>query len=155
MTSHDLSASAVVPVTPEQAYDAVVSAPLERLLGTRSGPIPPVVRTEGDGVPWGTSIGQARTIVLGDGGRLLETLEQADRPGTYRYRLSEVRGPMRPLVRTVDGRFTFVAEGSGTRVTWSWRLHLTAPPVRLLMPVFGMFWQRSARHAFAQVSELT
>jgi hypothetical protein len=159
MTSYDLSASAVVPGTIEQAYDAVVSSPLERLLGRRSGPIPPVVRTEGEGpAPWGSSIGQARTIVLGDGGRLLETLVEADRPAAYGYRLTEVRGPMRPLVRSVDGRFTFVAEAGdtpATRVTWSWRLHLTAAPVRLLMPVFGVFWRRSARDAFAQVAELT
>jgi hypothetical protein len=156
MTTYDLSASAVVPAAPERAYDAVVSSPLERLLGKRSGPIPPVVRTEGaDSGPWGSSIGQTRTIVLGDGGRLLETLVETDRPAAYGYRLSDVRGPMRPLVRTVEGRFTFVPEGAGTRVTWSWRLHLTAAPVRLLMPVFGVFWRRSARDAFAQVAELT
>jgi hypothetical protein len=61
---------------------------------------------------------------------------------------------MRPLVRAVDGRFTFVPEGDGTRVTWTWRLHLTAAPVRLLMPAFGVFWRRAARHAFAQVAAL-
>jgi hypothetical protein len=156
MTTYDLSASALVAGATERAYDAVVSSPLERLLGKRSGPIPPVLRTEDDDADaWGSRIGQTRTIVLGDGGRLLETLVETDRPTAYGYRLTDVRGPMRPLVRTVDGRFTFVSEGDRTRVTWSWRLHLTAAPVRLLMPAFGVFWRRSARDAFAQVAELT
>lgn len=154
MTTYELSSSAVVPAPPEQAYDLVIATPLEGLFGSRSGMIPPVLRTEDEDGAWGSRVGQSRTIVLGDGGRMLETLVDTDRPRTYGYRLSQIRGPMKPLVRGVEGRFAFTAEASGTRVTWSWRLHLTAPPVRLLMPVFGVFWRRSAQQAFARVAEL-
>lgn len=152
MSTYDLSASQVIAGTPEQAYDAVVLAPLERLFGRRSGPIPPVKRTEDFSGVWG-SVGQTRTIVLGAGGRLHETVRFADRPADFGYLLSDVRGPMKPLARSVEGRFTFVAEGAGTRVTWSWRMHLTSPAVRLLMPVFGTFWRRGAAGAFAEADQ--
>src|SRR5215217_1435809 len=96
---YDVSASEVLPTSPEVAYDTVVGAPLEDILGDRSGPIPPVRETRGHEGPWGT-VGQTRTVVLGDGGTVLETLVGADRQTTdYRYRLTDVRGPMKLLVR--------------------------------------------------------
>ena len=151
IAAYDVSASALLPTTPDVAYDALVDAPLEDLLGDRTGPIPPVRMCEGQASAWG-AVGQTRTVVLGDGGRILETLVVADREaGDYRYRLSDVRGPMKALVRTVDGRFSFESQGSGTRVTWSWRIHPTHPVSRMLMPAFSVFWRKAAAKAFARL----
>jgi hypothetical protein len=148
---YDVSESAVLPVTPEVAYDTVVEAPLEEVLGERSGPIPGIRECRGQGGPWG-NLGQTRTVVLADGGTLLETLVLVQRPsggsGDYRYQLTDVRGPMKALVRTVDGRFAFEPEGSGTRVTWSWAMHPTNPVTRLVLPVFAIFWRRAALKMF-------
>ena len=97
-------------------------------------------------------MGQTRTIVLGDGGTILETLVVADRAaGDYRYRLSDITGPMKPLVRGVDGRFSFEPAGGGTTVTWSWNVHTTNAVTRLVMPLFNVFWQRAAGKAFARL----
>src|SRR5215207_688649 len=126
-----VSSSSVFQATPEAAYDAVLGAPLEEILGDRSGPIPPVRECRGQEGAWDRA-GQTRTIVLGDGGTIFETLLLADREGgDYRYRLSEVRGPMKMLVRSVEGQFTFVPEGSGARVTWTWTMHATSAVARL------------------------
>lgn len=150
-SSYDVSASAVLATTPEAAYDAVMAAPLEEILGRRSGVIPGIARCEGQAGPWGT-VGQTRTIVMRDGGRSLETLVLADRPGDYRYRVSDVRGLMKPLVAGIDGRFTFAPEGAGTRVTWSWTLHPTALG-RPAMPVLGVFWRRWAAGMFVRLRD--
>jgi hypothetical protein len=150
-SSYDVSASAVLDATPEVAYDAVMAAPLEEILGRRSGPIPGIARMEGQDGPWGT-VGQTRTIVMTDGGRTLETLVLADRPSDYRYRITDVRGLMKPLVRSIDGRFTFVPEGSGTRVTWSWTLHPTALG-RPGMGLLAFFWRRWAAGMFVRLGE--
>ncbi|MGY2876594.1 hypothetical protein ACVW00_003784 [Marmoricola sp. URHA0025 HA25] len=150
-TPYQLTASTVLPARSEDAYDALVDLPLEELLGDRSGPIPPVRECRGQDGRWGT-VGQTRTIVLGDGGTILETLVVADRAaGDYRYRLSEIKGPMKPLVRGIDGRFSFSPAGEGTSVTWSWAVHPANAVARLGMPVFNLFWQRAARKAFARL----
>ena len=150
-SSYDVSASAVLDVAPEVAYDAVMAAPLEEILGKRSGLIPGIVRTEGQDGPWGT-VGQTRTIVTSDGGKTLETLVLADRPDDYRYRITDVRGLNKPLISSIDGRFTFVPEGSGTRVTWSWTLHPTALG-RPAMPLLGVFWRRWAAGMFVRLGD--
>ena len=147
-TTYDVSASALLPVTPEVAFDVLLDAPIEDILGDRTGLSPPVVETRGQGGAWGTP-GQSRTFVLGDGGTILETLVAADRATCdYRYRLTDVTGPMKLLVTYVDGRFSFVPEGAGTRVTWSWALHPAHAVARLAMPVFAVFWRRAAAKMF-------
>jgi hypothetical protein len=143
-----LSESAVLPVSPEAAYDAVLAAPLEDILGSRVGLVPAITGCAGQDGPWGT-VGQTRTIEMSDGTRALETLVLADRPTDYRYRISDVRGlMMRPLVAGIDGRFVFEQAGAGTRVTWSWEMRATNPVTRLLLPALGPFWHRWARRMF-------
>jgi hypothetical protein len=150
-SSYDVSASAVLDVTPEVAYDAVMAAPLEEILGQRSGLIPGIARCEGQDGAWGT-VGQTRTIVTTDRGKTLETLVLADRPDDYRYLITDVRGMTKPLISTIDGRFTFVPEGSGTRVTWSWTIHPTALG-RPVIPVMGFFWRRWAAGMFVRLGD--
>ena len=149
---YPVSESAVLPTTPEGAYDAVVSAPLEEILGVRVGLIPAIIGCSGQDGPWGT-VGQTRTIEMSDGGRVLETLVAADRPSEYRYRITEVRGPLRPLVRSIDGRFGYEQSDTGTKVTWSWDLHPTNAVTRLALPLFALSWHRSARRMFDRLAE--
>lgn len=142
-TPYPLSSSTLVQATPEEAYDAVMAAPLSELFTERAGPIPPIRETTGQEGPWAT-VGQTRTVVLTDGSKNLETLVKADRPGDYRYRLTDFTGPMKGLVKSVDGGFSFVAEGGSTRVTWHWQIHPVNPVARGLLPVLGFFWRRYA-----------
>jgi Polyketide cyclase / dehydrase and lipid transport len=138
-----LSSSSVVSATPEVAFDGVLAVPIPEIFSERSGPIPPIREVREQEGAWGR-VGQTRTIVLGDGNTNLETLVAADRPGSYRYRLTDFTGPMKALVGSVDGEFSFAAEGSGTRVTWSWQMHAANPVGRLLLPGLGFFWRRYA-----------
>src|SRR5690242_15377825 len=144
MAPYLLSSSADFATTPEVAWDALVAAPLEVLFTERSGPIPPVVRCEGQAGAWG-SPGQTRTVVLSDGSSNLETLVGSDRATLdYRYVLSDFKGPFKALVRTIDGQFAFAPEGAGTRVTWTWSMHPTNPVGGLALRVVGVFWRRWA-----------
>ena len=150
---YQLAESAVLPVSAEAAYDAVLAAPLEDILGVRVGLVPAITGTTGPDEPWGT-VGQTRTITMSDGTRTLETLVAADRPTDYRYRISDVRGlMMKPLVAGIDGRFAFAPTDGGTRVTWSWDMRATNAATRLLLPALGPFWHRWARHMFARLAD--
>ena len=146
-----LSSSQVVPAAPEVAFQGLVDAPLEALFATRSGLIPPIKGCEGQDGAWGRT-GQTRTVVLADGSRNLETLVVVERPADYRYTLTDFTGPMKLLVRKVDGQFSFASEGGGTRVTWSWALHPTNALARLAFPVLGASWRTMARNMWPRFS---
>jgi hypothetical protein len=142
-TSYLVSSSTVVPVSPEEAFQGLLDAPLERLFPHRSGPMPAITRCEGQDGPWGT-VGQTRRIVLSDGTGNCETLVGLTRPSDYRYRVTDIEGSFRLLVSAIDGRFTFEPATDGTRVTWSWTLHGRNPAARLAFPALGFFWRRWA-----------
>ena len=135
--------SRTVAVPLEAAYDGTIRVLLPDIFGHRHLAIPPIVRVEGQEGEWGT-VGQTRTVVLADGSRNLETLVATDRPESYRYRLTDFTGPMKGLIRDVDGEFAFAQEGAGTRVTWYWRIRPTNSVARVLLPIVGLFWRRYA-----------
>jgi hypothetical protein len=141
---YQLTSSSVVPTDPASALQSLLDAPLEELFPTRSGLIPPIRGCEGQDGSWGR-VGQTRTVVLSDGSRNLETLTFLEAPGDYRYTLSDFTGPMRLLVRTVDGRFEFEPVAEGTRVTWSWAVHPTHAVARLAFPALAASWRTMAR----------
>lgn len=138
-----LSSSTVVPASQDAAYAGVLDAPLEQLFTERAGLIPPIKECTGQDGGW-DAVGKTRTVVLADGSSNLETLVEYSRPGNYRYRLTDFTGPMKALVDHVEGQFSFVPEGAGTRVTWSWKIHPTNPLARGVLPVVGFFWRKYA-----------
>lgn len=138
------------PVPVEQAFDSVLSMPLEQMFGRRHGPIPAVRGTVPDQPTWDT-VGNSRTIRLADGGSLHEELTRVDRPRAFGYTLDDIHGPMKPLASHIEGLFTFEADGAGTRISWSWALYPKSLLSRPLLPVFGRIWQGSARKAFDNI----
>jgi hypothetical protein len=147
--------SRTVPHPLAPTYAGTVAAPLPIVFARRHLALPPVAAVEGQEGAWGDHLGQSRTIVTTDGGRLRETLTELDPPHAFGYRIDVVAGPMRPLVGHLDGRWAFEpAGGDATRVTWSWVLHartaLTVPAVL----VVARMWPGYARPALATVERL-
>jgi hypothetical protein len=134
----------LTPLAP--AYDFVLPMPLEQLFSRRFGPIPAVRGTQADQAGWDAP-GQTRTIRLADGGTLREQLIAVDRPTSWDYRLTEIRGPLRPLAAQIDGRWIFEPAGNGTRITWAWTMHprsvLLVPVVRVFARIWGGFARRA------------
>jgi hypothetical protein len=145
MSPYLLSSSSVVPAAPETAFQGLLDSPLEELFPTRSLLIPRIQGCEDQGGAWG-SVGQTRTVVLADGSRNLETLTVVDRPADYRYTLTDFTGPMKLLVRKVEGQFAFEPDGGGTKVTWRWAVHPTNPVARAVLPAVGASWRTMARN---------
>ena len=149
MATVTLSQSRAVPVPVDEAFDRVLSNPLPEILRRRRLAIPPVKEVRDQTGEWGT-VGQTRTIVTADGGTMRETLTSNDRPHSFGYTLSDVRGPMKPLVVSADGLWTFEPAGTGTRITWTWTLTPTAAG-RVVMPAFGAMWRGYARQALEEI----
>ena len=56
---------------------------------------------------------------------------------SWGYTLSEVTGPLKPLVATVDGLWTIEEAGTGCRITWTWTVHPRGRAGALAMPLLG------------------
>ncbi|MEO5654069.1 MAG: SRPBCC family protein [Marmoricola sp.] len=149
----ELAHCATFPVTPERAYDAVLTAPLEQIFRRRYWAIPPIVGVRDQVGTWGTP-GQTRTIVMADKGTLREELTLAQRPHAFGYDISGVTGPMKPLVSSAQGRWSFDADGGGTRVTWAWTVQPRSALANLAMPIFARLWRGNARQGFEELGNL-
>ena len=146
--------SRTVAVPLETAYDRTLAVPLPDIFGHRHLAIPPVVRVEGQDGDWGREVGQTRSIRTSDGGSLHETLRALDPPHRFGYRIDRVRGPMRPLVRHLDGAWTFDPSGADTTITWSWELTPTSPLTRPLVALVGRMWHGYARRSLATLEAI-
>jgi hypothetical protein len=153
VVAHRLIHSGTFPVPPDAAFEHTLTAPLDEILGRRHLVIPAIARVEGDG-PWGSAgTGQERTLHLGDGGRLLETLTLLDAPRCFGYHLDVLAGPMRLLAVGVDGAWSFEPAGTGTRITWTWDVDPANAAGRLAMPAFGVAWRGAAQRAFRRLED--
>jgi hypothetical protein len=153
--THDvhLSHSRTFPADVERAFDDVMPVDLSQLFDRRYLAVPPVRAVRDQGGPWGT-VGQTRTIALADGGTMRETLTEVSRPTRFAYRISDVTGPMKPLIRSLDGAWDFEPAGTGVRITWSWILQPAGRLGSAAMPAFGRMWQGYARQGFENIERL-
>lgn len=147
-----LQRSRTYPVAVEDAFAFVLPAPLEDIFSRRYGPLPPITRTEQDGV-WGTA-GQARTIHTSDGRSVREQLTGVKAPESFGYELTELTGPLALLTTRIEGRWSFSPAGTGCRITWGWTVHPASEPAALAMPLFGRLWSGYARLALERIEEL-
>jgi hypothetical protein len=146
--------SRTVSGTPEQVYDAVITAPLPEIFKHRHVVMPPIVKVTGQEGEWGGTVGQTRTIHLSDGGSVKETLVESGRPARSAYTITELKGPLKLLVSEAEGQWRFEAVGERTRVTWAWTLHPTNAVTARLLPVIGLFWHGYATMALAEAEAL-
>jgi Polyketide cyclase / dehydrase and lipid transport len=144
--------SRTIPMGQDDVFRDMVPMPLPSLFRKWYGPIPPIKEVRDQTGHWDAA-GQSRTVVLVGGGSMREELTQFNPPHSFGYTLSNIKGPLSPLVGKVDGEWTFEPLGSGTNVVWRWTIYprtgLTAP----LLPVFGMLWKGYARQSLEELSK--
>src|SRR5271155_368948 len=122
MATVTVEQSRSIPVELERAFTATLPMPLTSIFSRRYVLLPPVKEVRGQDGIWG-QVGQSRTVVTTDGGTTREILTDVDAPHSFSYWLSDVTGPLRPLVDCIDGRWSFAPQGTGTLITWRWILH--------------------------------
>lgn len=115
------------------------------------GPIPPIKEVVDQTGEWSTP-GQARVVKLVGGGSMREELTSIDPPKSFGYTLTELKGPLAPLVRQIEGEWTFAPAGDGTTVTWQWTIHPRSPLAAPLLPVFARIWKGYARQSLAELA---
>jgi hypothetical protein len=143
--------SRAIPVTSEAAFNGTVPMPLPTLFRRWYGPIPPI-RAVVDQVGDWDAVGKSRTIVLTGGGSMREQLTSYDPPRSFGYTLSDVKGPMAPIVARVEGLWSFEPVGTGTKVTWRWTIYPRSAFTARVLPVFGRLWRGYARQSLEELS---
>ena len=143
--------SRAIPVSAEDAFAGTLPIPLPTIFRRRYGPIPPIKQVGDQTGAWDTP-GQARKVLLAGGGSMREELTKVDPPRSFSYTLTDIRGPLTPLVSWVEGEWLFTPKGTGTEVTWRWTIHPRFQLAAPLIPVFGRLWQGYARQALEELS---
>ena len=143
--------SRAIPVSAEDAFGGTLPIPLPTIFCRRYGPIPPIKQVREQTGAWDAP-GQTRKVLLTGGGSMREELTSVDPPRSFSYTLTDIKGPLAPLVSRVEGEWLFTRKGTGTEVTWRWTIHPKFRLAALLMPVFGRLWQGYARQALEELS---
>lgn len=143
--------SRAIPVGREEAFRDMVPMPLSTLFRRWYGPIPPIKEVRGQTGDWDAA-GQSRTVVLVGGGSMREELTRMDPPRSFGYILSDIKGPLAPLVGRVEGEWIFEPVGTGTEVTWRWTIHPRSSLAAPALPVFGRLWRGYARQSLEELS---
>jgi hypothetical protein len=143
--------SRAIPVTSEAAFNGTVPMPLPTLFRRWYGPIPPIRAVVDQAGDW-DAVGKSRTIVLTGGGSMREQLTSYDPPRSFGYTLSDVKGPMAPIVARVEGLWSFEPVGTGTKVTWRWTIYRRSAFTARVLPVFGRLWLGYARQSLEELS---
>jgi hypothetical protein len=143
--------SRAIPVAQEDLFRDMVPMPLPALFHRCYGPIPPIKAVRDQSGDW-DAVGQSRTVLLTGGGSMREQLTSYDAPRSFGYTLSDVKGPLAPLVDHVDGLWSFEPVGTGTKVTWQWTIHPRSAFTAPVLPVFGRLWLGYARQSLEELS---
>ncbi|BBX72359.1 SRPBCC family protein [Mycobacterium shinjukuense] len=143
--------SRAIPVTVEDAYGGTLPISLPVICSHWYGPIPPIKEVRDQTGDWDAA-GQTRVIAMVGGGSVRETLTDVDPPRSFGYTLSDIKGPLAPLVASVEGRWSFAPAGTGTTVTWQWTIHPKSAIVAPVLPLFGRMWKGYARGVLEKLS---
>lgn len=130
----------------------VVDMDLTQVFNRRVLAFPAVRQVAGDGRPWGSALGQLRTIRLADRATMREELVGLEAPHGFDYQLTRLRGPLGVIAARVDGHFRLrEVSPATTELTWAWDMHPRAGRGPL-MPVFASLWRRYAEVSLANLA---
>jgi hypothetical protein len=143
--------SRAIPVAVEDAFTKTIPMSLPVICSHWYGVIPPIKGVRDQTGGWDAA-GQTRVVMMVGGGSVREELTSVDPPRSFAYTLSDIKGPLAPLVSTVEGKWSFAAAGTGTTVTWQWTLHAKSVLSAPVLPVFARMWKGYARQVLEELS---
>lgn len=144
--------SRAIPVAAGDAFTRTLPMALPMLFRRWYGPIPPIKEVRDQHGGW-TGVGETRTIVLAGGGTMRETLTEVVPGQRFGYTITDITGPMAPLIDHVERAWIFDPVGTGTRVTWRWVLHPKSALSAPALPVFAKLWRGYANSALETLSD--
>jgi hypothetical protein len=122
----------------------------------KAGVLPAVVEVRDQRGGW-DAVGQTRTLVLSDGGTVVETLRSAEAP-RFAYDLTRFTGLFGILVANARSEWTVVADDDdGERSTIEWRYSFTSRPGRglVIAAIVRLAWAPYMRRVLPAIAAST
>jgi len=119
------------------------------------GPLPAVVDVVGQPGEW-DAVAKSRTLLLSDGGSVVETLTDVNRYEYFAYNLSDFQGLFGVLVAGARAEWDFWAQDGGTGIRWSYSFRArrgAGPIVALIVKLFWGRYMKSVLPVIAKESE--
>lgn len=88
----------------------------------KAGLLPAVVEVRDQTGEW-DGVGQTRTLMLSDGGSVIEHTTNVDRPDFFAYNLSDFQKIFGVMVESARAEWTFTAAPNGTLIRWRYTFH--------------------------------
>jgi hypothetical protein len=141
---------AVIAATPRAAYD--IGGPIDPTRHyPRFGPLPAVVGVIGQTGSWDTP-GRTRTLLLSDGGSVVETITDADPPTFFAYELSDFRKLFGMLVKGARAEWRYDRTDAGTRIRWTYSFAARPGRAPVVTLIVRLFWAPYMRRVLPRIA---
>ena len=144
------AADAVVHATPKRAWEIVGPIDATRFY-PKFGPLPAVVDVRDQVGAW-DAVGQTRTLVLSDGGSVVETITDAASPTFFAYELSDFQKLFGRLVAGARAEWRFERVESGTSIRWSYEFFALPGRGWIVGLIVRMFWARYMKRVLSPIA---
>lgn len=120
---HPSATAEMVAATPLQwTWDVLTPIDPARFY-PKHGPIPATIAVRDQSGPW-DAVGQTRTLLLSDGGHVVETITDVEKPvgeqGFFAYELTDFQKVFKLMVDHARAEWTYEAHPAGTLVHWTY-----------------------------------
>ena len=144
------SVNAHARVTPERAYE--LSGLLDPgMFYPGQGPLPAVVGVEGQTGSWDTA-GRTRTLMLSDGGHVVETITDAASPDLFAYELTDFQKLFGRLVAGARAEWRFAPEPGGTSIRWTYTFLALPGRTGIVRAIVKLFWAPYMRRVLPPIA---
>lgn len=141
---------AVVTATPKQAWE--ISGPVDPTkFYPKFGPLPAVVAVRDQSGTW-DAVGHTRTLMLSDGGHVIETITDADSPTFFAYELSQFQKLFGSLVSGARAEWRFEREEEGTRIRWTYTFFGLPGRAWIVKLIVKLFWAPYMRRVLPPIA---
>lgn len=131
-------ADAIAQSTPKRAWE--ITGPVDpSQFYPKFGPLPAVTEVRDQSGVWST-VGQTRTLMLSDGGSVVETITDAQSPTYFAYELSHFQKLFGKLVSGARAEWRFERVEAGTSIRWSYEFHPLPGRGWIVGLIVRLFW---------------
>jgi hypothetical protein len=143
------SVEGIAPAPADFSWDVALQTPPPAFY-KRFGPLPAVVGVQNQPETWDKA-GYTRTLLLSDGGSVVETVTDSERGAFFGYDLSEFQKLFGHLVEGARAEWTFTPDGAGTRIRWSYEFHAKPGRAWIVRAIVSLFWARYMRRVLPSI----
>jgi hypothetical protein len=149
MTNPGAAAEMVATTPIEWTWDVLTPIDPTRFY-PRFGPLPATVAVRAQTGPWNVA-GQTRTLLLSDGGHVIETITDVERCSFFAYELSDFQKVFKRLVDHARAEWTFTAVDGGTLVHWTYEFFPRKRSGWLVSLIVRFWWDPYMRSVLPEI----